>query len=131
MESLPTYSISFCFGAFDFESKVHRKMGFKDDPNLGSFLDAICDKVVNVVCVWSFILLCGYDSISTFQLITFLWVCFTVIGYETVLAIVRIQDFYAATTGEVNFCTLYAGSQQSVFRQEICRPVWKESSRKS
>jgi len=84
---------------------VQRNMGYKDDPKLGSFLDAFCDKMVNITCIWSFVLLCDFAQMNFFQICIFLWVCCTVIAYEVILAVVRVQDFYA---------TVNAGEQRNL-----------------
>ncbi len=66
-----------------------------DDPLLGGFLDAFCDKIVNVFSLWSIIQCIELNkSVSSTQTLIFLMICYGVIAYEAVLGIVRVQDFY-------------------------------------
>jgi len=81
-------------------AKVHKSKGYSDDPHLGSFLDAFCDKVVNVSVLWSIIFLADYSQMDLQQMIIFTLVTFTVISYEIALGIVRVQDYYAASAGQ-------------------------------
>jgi phosphatidylglycerophosphate synthase len=85
--------------------EVHKNKGYSDDPHLGSFLDAFCDKVVNVSVLWSIIFLADYSQMDLQQMIIFTLVTFTVTSYEIALGIVRVQDYYAASAGQV-FITL-------------------------
>jgi len=67
-----------------------------DDPLLGGFLDAFCDKIVNVLCTWSVLQMVKLDETTIFQSFVFLFVCYGVIAYESVIGIVRVQDFFLA-----------------------------------
>lgn len=80
---------------------MHKNKGYNDDAHLGSFLDAFCDKVVNVSVLWSIIFLADYSQMDMQQMIVFTLVTLTVISYEIALAIVRVQDYYAASAGQV------------------------------
>ncbi len=129
-----------------------RVYGAIDDPLLGAFLDAFCDKVcchgnlyswylistfsdiqkllppqccitralgpigtiimkslklysirmlglqfpqvVNVMSLWTILLLTDYSTTATHQTMVYVAICSAVIGYEVVLGIVRVQDYY-------------------------------------
>jgi phosphatidylglycerophosphate synthase len=78
-------------------AKVHRSYyGSVDSPILGSFLDAFCDKVVNVFTLWSILLFVDYQHFSLYQLIIFTGLCSAVIVYEIILGVVRVQDYFHA-----------------------------------
>ena len=76
-------------------AKVHKqKYPDQDDPLLGGFLDAFCDKIVNVFALWSILQtanLNGCLAIALFALLTY-----TVIGYEFFLGVVRVNDYFEA-----------------------------------
>ena len=69
----------------------------QDDPLLGGFLDAFCDKIVNEFSLWTIIQTSQLQgSWSELHSYTFLAICYGVIAYETVLGIVRVEDFFQA-----------------------------------
>lgn len=67
-----------------------------DDPTLGGFLDAFCDKIVNVLSLWTIIQSTNFDLLTRNESIVYLFVCYGVIAYESVIGIVRVQDFFLA-----------------------------------
>ena len=68
-----------------------------DDPLLGGFLDAFCDKIVNVFSIWTIIQTINVDnSLSETRTFLFLAICYGVVAYETVIGVVRVQDFFYA-----------------------------------
>jgi phosphatidylglycerophosphate synthase len=77
-------------------AKVHKRTyPNHDDPLLGGFLDAFCDKIVNIFSLWSIIQMTPIDNFNNLKLIIII-VCYSVIGYETIIGIVRVEDFYEA-----------------------------------
>ena len=78
-------------------AKVHKiKYPDLDDPLLGGFLDAFCDKIVNVVSIWTIIQTINFDLTSFSETIIFLFICYGVCIYETIIGIVRVQDYFTA-----------------------------------
>lgn len=67
-----------------------------DDPLLGGFLDAFCDKIVNVLSIWTIIQYTDFTAVTNFQAFIYLFVCYGVISYESIIGIVRVQDFFLA-----------------------------------
>ncbi len=82
-------------------AKVHRvTYPDQDSPLLGGFLDAFCDKIVNVLSIWTIIQYTDFTTTSTFQIIIYLSLCYGVIGYETVIGVIRVQDYFLASFKE-------------------------------
>jgi len=79
---------------------VHKRFGFQDDPKLGSFLDAFCDKIVICTSLWSVLLLTDYRNMTFLGVNLYLGICTTIMLYEVILGIVRIQDYYASSIHE-------------------------------
>jgi cytidyltransferase-like protein len=78
-------------------AKVHStKYPGHDDPLLGGLLDALCDKIVNVFCLWTIIQSVNFEAASFGQSLGFLAICYGVCAYETVIGIVRVQDYFNA-----------------------------------
>ena len=78
-------------------AKVHKtKYPDMDDPLLGGFLDAFCDKIVNVISIWTIIQSINFDLTTFNQSIIFLFVCYGVCIYEIIIGIVRVQDYFNA-----------------------------------
>ncbi|CAF1273571.1 unnamed protein product [Adineta ricciae] len=79
-------------------AKVHKRIYGDniDDPLLGGFMDAFCDKIVNVFCLWTIIQETHFDQTSTLMAIAFVLLCYTVIGLETAIGVVRVQDYFHA-----------------------------------
>lgn len=79
-------------------AKVHRvTYPGQDDPLLGGFLDAFCDKIVNVLSIWTIMQYTDFASTSTLQTSIYLFLCYAIIGYETVIGVVRVQDYFLAS----------------------------------
>lgn len=97
------YSAFFCVVFHDFldhldgiVAKVQRQTyPNHDDPILGGFLDAFCDKIVNVLSIWSIMQAVNFDLVTNTQAFLFIFVCYAVMGYESVIGIVRVQDFFS------------------------------------
>ena len=51
-------------------------------------------QVVNVLSLWSILLLADYTLLSTTQTLVFLGVATATISYEVALGIIRVQDYY-------------------------------------
>ena len=78
-------------------AKVHKvKYPGIDDPMLGGFLDAFCDKIVNVISIWTIIQAVDFDLTTFNESFIFLFICYGVCAYETVIGIVRVQDYFTA-----------------------------------
>jgi hypothetical protein len=78
-------------------AKVHKvTYPNHDDPILGGFLDAFCDKIVNVLSIWSILIFVQFDQLSSYEAFYLLAICYGVMAYETVIGIVRVQDFFLA-----------------------------------
>ncbi|CAF1157633.1 unnamed protein product [Adineta ricciae] len=68
-----------------------------DDPLLGGFMDAFCDKIVNVFCLWTILQETYFEETSSLLSISFVLLCYTIIGLETAIGVVRVQDYFYAT----------------------------------
>ena len=68
-----------------------------DDPLLGGFMDAFCDKIVNIICLWTIIQDTHFEQSSFLISIGFILLCYTIIGLETVIGIIRVQDYFTAS----------------------------------
>lgn len=68
-----------------------------DDPLLGGFMDAFCDKIVNVFCLWTIIQDTNFENTSIFVSLGFILLCYTIIGLETAIGVVRVQDYFSAS----------------------------------
>ena len=71
-----------------------------DDPLLGGFLDAFCDKIVNVFTLWTIVQETQFDQTSFFASMGFILLCYTIIALEIAIGIVRVQDYFAAALGK-------------------------------
>jgi phosphatidylglycerophosphate synthase len=67
-----------------------------DDPLLGGFMDAFCDKIVNIFCLWTILQETNFQQTSFFLSISFVLLCYTIIGLETAIGVVRVQDYFHA-----------------------------------
>ncbi|KAI8759564.1 hypothetical protein BgiBS90_031594, partial [Biomphalaria glabrata] len=78
-------------------AKVQKqKYGQLDDPLVGGFMDAFCDKIVNVLSLWSILMVTDFSHMTWLQSAVYLAACATIIGYEFTLGVVRVQDFFRA-----------------------------------
>jgi hypothetical protein len=82
-----------------------------DDSLLGGFLDAFCDKIVNVFSLWTIIQTVDLaeNAVSDVPLLVFLAVCYGVIAYEVVIGVVRVEDYFLAKFKRymIAFCTFF------------------------
>ena len=79
-------------------AKIHRVVyPDQDDPLLGGFLDAFCDKIVNVLSIWTIIQYTDFSSVRIYQIVFYLFICYIVICYETIIGVVRVQDYFLAS----------------------------------
>lgn len=67
-----------------------------DDPLLGGFLDAFCDKIVNIFCLWTIVQETDFQQTSYSTSLAFVLLCYTIIGLETAIGVVRVQDYFTA-----------------------------------
>ncbi|XP_052818302.1 uncharacterized protein LOC128244327 [Mya arenaria] len=78
-------------------AKVQKSIfGQLDDPLLGGFMDAFCDKIVNCLALWSILLVTDFSSMTTSETWLFVGACAVIIAYEFVLGVVRVQDYFQA-----------------------------------
>ncbi|KAH9515704.1 hypothetical protein Btru_011767 [Bulinus truncatus] len=78
-------------------AKVQKqKYGQVDDPLVGGFMDAFCDKIVNVLSLWSILMVTDFSQMTWMQTAVYVLACSLIIGYEFTLGIVRVQDFFRA-----------------------------------
>ncbi|XP_005101562.2 uncharacterized protein LOC101860260 [Aplysia californica] len=78
-------------------AKVQRqKYGPVDDPILGGFMDAFCDKIVNVLSLWSILMVTNFSTMTWTQMSVYITACGIIIVYEFILGVVRVQDFFRA-----------------------------------
>ena len=49
-----------------------------DDPLLGGFLDAFCDKIVNVLSIWTILQFTDFQNAGTYDSLVYLILCYTV-----------------------------------------------------
>ncbi len=79
-------------------AKVHKRLYGDDidDPLLGGFMDAFCDKIVNIFCLWTILQETYFGHTSILMSIGFVLLCYTIIGLETAIGIVRVQDYFHA-----------------------------------
>lgn len=68
--------------------------GSVDDPLLGGFMDAFCDKIVNVFALWSIMLTTDFSQMTWNQTSIYVITCSVIIGFEFVLGVVRVQDYF-------------------------------------
>ncbi|KAL4235229.1 hypothetical protein ACF0H5_006867 [Mactra antiquata] len=78
-------------------AKVQKSIyGQLDDPILGGFMDAFCDKIVNCVSLWTILFLTDFTHMSSKQIWIYTGSCAVIIAYEFILGVVRVQDYFQA-----------------------------------
>ncbi|KAJ8307666.1 hypothetical protein KUTeg_014780 [Tegillarca granosa] len=105
-------------------AKVQKKIyGPVDDPLLGGFMDAFCDKekiddnrtcmpficyvrcpskIVNVISLWTILMVTNFSTMSLQGLVLYVMSCVIIITYEFVLGVVRVQDYFRAYYASVS-----------------------------
>ncbi|XP_067651084.1 uncharacterized protein [Haliotis asinina] len=73
-----------------------RTLGQVDDPLLGGFMDAFCDKIVNVLALWSITMVTDFSGMTWTQMVIYLVPCVIIMAYEFILGVVRVQDYFRA-----------------------------------
>lgn len=68
-----------------------------DDPILGGFLDAFCDKIVNTISMLTILQTAQFDRSTKIEITLFIGLCYSVVAYEAVIGVIRVQDFFLAT----------------------------------
>lgn len=82
-------------------AKVQKRLyGSIDDPVLGGFLDAFCDKIVNVFSLWTILQETHFHQTSFGVSLAFILLCYTIIALEIAIGVVRVQDYFTATLGK-------------------------------
>ena len=81
-------------------AKVHKRLYGEniDDPVFGGFLDAFCDKIVNVFSLWTILQETNFQETSFTTSLAFVLLCYTIIGLETAIGVVRVQDYFHASS---------------------------------
>lgn len=65
---------------------------------VSSFIDTISStQIVNVFTLWTIMLFADYHDFSWFQLLAFIGISSATIGYEVILGVVRVQDYFHAS----------------------------------
>jgi cytidyltransferase-like protein len=59
-------------------------------------MDAFCDKIVNIFCLWTILQETHFEQTSLLISIGFVLLCYTIIALETAIGIVRVQDYFYA-----------------------------------
>ncbi|KAK3603925.1 hypothetical protein CHS0354_042934 [Potamilus streckersoni] len=78
-------------------AKVQKQVyGPLDDPILGGFMDAFCDKIVNVFSLWTILMVTDFSRMTAYESLAYLLVCSIIITYEFILGVVRVQDYFSA-----------------------------------
>ncbi|KAK3086485.1 hypothetical protein FSP39_019057 [Pinctada imbricata] len=78
-------------------AKAQRQVyGPVDDPILGGFMDAFCDKIVNVFSLWTILMVTDFSSMTIKETAIFAGACAIIIGYEFTIGVVRVQDYFSA-----------------------------------
>ncbi|XP_060570081.1 uncharacterized protein LOC132728455 [Ruditapes philippinarum] len=78
-------------------AKVQKSIyGQMDDPLLGGFMDAFCDKIVNCVSLWTILMVTDFSQMTSSQIWLYTGACVVIIAYEFVLGVVRVQDYFQA-----------------------------------
>nr|KAG5708039.1 hypothetical protein BaRGS_025177 [Batillaria attramentaria] len=76
-------------------AKVQRRVyGNVDDPLLGGFMDAFCDKIVNVFALWSVLMVTDFGHMTWLHVLTYLTPIAVIMGFEFTLGVVRVQDYF-------------------------------------
>ncbi|KAL8559414.1 hypothetical protein ACOMHN_045211 [Nucella lapillus] len=71
-----------------------RVYGNVDDPLLGGFMDAFCDKIVNVLALWSVLMVTDFSHMGWLHVLLYLTPICLIIGFEFTLGVVRVQDYF-------------------------------------
>jgi phosphatidylglycerophosphate synthase len=79
-------------------AKAQAALGHQDDPHLGCFLDAFCDKVVCAAATGGCLLLAAPSATWT-RAAVFNGVPLAVVAVEIALGVVRVDDYYAVRYG--------------------------------
>ncbi len=77
-------------------ARAQKEMGHKDDPLLGGFLDAFCDKIVINTGLIGVLMVSQFGPASWWSTLLYLAVVAGIMGYEVALAVVRVEDYYTA-----------------------------------
>ena len=95
---LPGFWIYVVGGILDFVdglvATAHEELGYKDDKDLGAFLDAFCDKFYFFLVLVIVALMAQYTETSSTLLLTSGFATLCLLCYEVVLGIVRVHDYY-------------------------------------
>eukprot|EP00128_Syssomonas_multiformis_P015188 Colp12_sorted_trinity150504_noHs@1837 len=101
-------------------AKVHKSMGFVDDPLLGCFLDAFCDKIVCCFSFWTILVLTKFELMTWTQSLIYMGFIFGIFAYEVALGVVRVQDyFYALHKEGPNTTRNLAASMEGKLKEKL------------
>lgn len=93
-EAFWLYTVAAIFDFIDgLLAMVHKKLGHQDDPKLGAFLDAFCDKIQWSVATIATLLLANYSGAKTYQILIIAVEAAILLYLEGKLGVVRWQDY--------------------------------------
>ncbi len=72
---------------------ARQEMGYQDDPKLGAFMDAFCDKLFWLVIVSGLFSMGSYEHVDVWAVVLFLVACVALVVTEGALAVVRLADY--------------------------------------
>lgn len=87
-----------------------------DDPLLGGFMDAFCDKIVNIFSLWTILQETNFEQTSLVVSLAFVLLCYTIIGLETAIGVVRVQDYFQAAFNKNKSVFLFSNEFYSTKR---------------
>ena len=87
-----------------------------DDPLLGGFMDAFCDKIVNIFSLWTILQETNFEQTSLVVSLAFVLLCYTIIGLVTAIGVVRVQDYFQAAFNKNKSVFLFSNEFYSTKR---------------
>ena len=87
-----------------------------DDPLLGGFMDAFCDKIVTIFSLWTILQETNFEQTSLVVSLAFVLLCYTIIGLETAIGVVRVQDYFQAAFNKNKSVFLFSNEFYSTKR---------------
>eukprot|EP01138_Halocafeteria_seosinensis_P013824 gb/GECG01014116.1/.p1 GENE.gb/GECG01014116.1/~~gb/GECG01014116.1/.p1 ORF type:complete len:276 (+),score=10.42 gb/GECG01014116.1/:1-828(+) len=75
-------------------AKAQINVGYKDDSQWGSFVDAFCDKIVFIFSLWTILIVLGYEREPVWLSWFIISVSAALIFYEFAIGAIRVNDYY-------------------------------------
>merc|ERR1711916_370149 len=97
-----------------FVAKAFDDEGLSYDVPLTGFLDAFCDKVINVVALYTILVTRPWASTSFFMMFFMVFVVLVVSFYELGLAYIRLIDYFPSFPSNKNTWARYGGAGRLV-----------------